>query len=208
MKIAELFTDTKIVVRIQERLPSLFHLAELESSRGGNVGMEVGSIREKIVIALLIYKFGEHNVETDIPTTQPDVDVKVFNEPISVKTITGKSLNGVKLIWTVDEKKASEFRQRYSPSSDMLLVQVNWNNSGWFYLFPKSVQVEIFNQVGSQTYIKLPKPGTNPRGVEIAGEALRLLANHPKSLKIPINWLRETIDYNPYERWLELWQKD
>ncbi|WP_247215878.1 ThaI family type II restriction endonuclease [Synechococcus sp. C9] len=208
MKIAELFTDTKIVVRIQERLPSLFHLAELESSRGGNVGMEVGSIREKIVIALLIYKFGEHNVETDIPTTQPDVDVKVFNEPISVKTITGKSLNGVKLIWTVDEKKASEFSQSYAPSSDMLLVQVNWNNSGWFYLFPKSVQVEIFNQVGSQTYIKLPKPGTNPRGVEIAGEALRLLANHPKSLKIPINWLRETIDYNPYERWLELWQKD
>lgn len=90
----------------------------------------------------------------------------------------------------------------------MLLVQVNWNNLGWFYLFPKSVQVEIFNQVGSQTYIKLPKPGTNPRGVEIAEEALHRLANHPKSLKIPINWLWEMIDYNPYERWLALWQKD
>ena len=54
MKIAELFDDEKIVVRIQERLPLLFHLAELESSCGGKVGMEVGSIREKIIIALLI----------------------------------------------------------------------------------------------------------------------------------------------------------
>lgn len=105
MKIAELFTDNRIVVRIQERLPSLFHLAELESSRGGKVGMEVGSVREKIIIALLIYKFGEYNVETDIPTTQPDVDVKVFHEPISVKTITGERLNAVKLIWTVDKKR-------------------------------------------------------------------------------------------------------
>lgn len=60
---------------------------------------------KKIIIALLIYKFGEHNVETDIPTTQPDVDVKVCHEPISVKKITGKRLHGVKLIWTVDEKK-------------------------------------------------------------------------------------------------------
>jgi len=105
MKIAELFDDEKIVVRIQERLPLLFHLAELESSRGGKVGMEVGSIREKIIIALLIYKFGENNVEINIPTTQANVDVQVFNEPISIKTITGKRLHGVKLIWTVDQKK-------------------------------------------------------------------------------------------------------
>ena len=62
MKIAELFDDEKIVVRIQERLPLLFHLAELESSCGGKVGMEVGSIREKIIIALLICKFGENTV--------------------------------------------------------------------------------------------------------------------------------------------------
>ena len=110
MKIAELFDDEKIVVRIQERLPLLFHLAELESSCGGKVGMEVGSIREKIIIALLIYKFGENNVEINIPTTQADVDVQVFNEPISIKTITGKRLHGVKLIWTVDQKKASQFQ--------------------------------------------------------------------------------------------------
>ena len=44
------------------RLPYLFHLAELDSSRAGKIGMEVGSLRERIIVALLIYKFGEDNV--------------------------------------------------------------------------------------------------------------------------------------------------
>jgi len=51
--------------------------------------MEVGSLRERIIVALLIYKFGEENVKTDIPITEPEVDVKLFNQPISIKTITG-----------------------------------------------------------------------------------------------------------------------
>jgi hypothetical protein len=208
LKITDLFTDDKLLARIQERLTSLFYLAELESSRAGKVGMEVGSVREKIIIALLIYKFGKDNVETDIPITQSEVDVKVFNEPISIKTITGRNLSGVKLVWTVDAEQAFNFSQSYFPHFDILLTQVNWGNLGWFYLFPRSAQVEIFNRVGRQIYIKLPKAGTNPRGVEISAEALRLLANHSESLKIPIHWIRKKTDYNPYERWLELWKKD
>lgn len=207
-RITELFTDDKLVARIQERLPLLFYIAELESSRAGRVGMEVGSARERIIIALLIYKFGEDNVNTDIPITQPEVDVKVFDDPISIKTIAGKNLGGVKLIWTVDSEQASLFSQNYSPRYDILLVQVNWGNVGGFYLFPKSVQREVFRQIGRGAYIKLPKVGTNPRGVEISAEALKLLADHPRSLKIPINWFRKQIDYDPYERWLELWRKD
>ena len=52
-EIKELFSDKELVERIQSRLPKLFHIAELESSRAGKVGMEVGSIREKIIVALL-----------------------------------------------------------------------------------------------------------------------------------------------------------
>jgi len=46
--IENLFTDHEIVTKIQEKLPKFFHLAELETMRGGKVGMEVGSLREKI----------------------------------------------------------------------------------------------------------------------------------------------------------------
>lgn len=55
-RLVEIFEDKKLVDKIGKRLPYLFQLAELESSRAGKVGMEVGSLREKIVIALLIYK--------------------------------------------------------------------------------------------------------------------------------------------------------
>ena len=41
-----LFEDKNIVLKIQRRLPFLFQLAEIESSRAGKTGMEAGSVRE------------------------------------------------------------------------------------------------------------------------------------------------------------------
>ncbi len=58
-RVIELFEDEKLVEKIKSRLPYLFQLAELESSRAGKTGMEVGSVCERIIVALLIYKFGE-----------------------------------------------------------------------------------------------------------------------------------------------------
>ena len=59
----EMFEDEALRSKIRKRLPYLYHLAELESSRAGKIGMQVGSVRESIIIALLIYKFGESNVK-------------------------------------------------------------------------------------------------------------------------------------------------
>jgi hypothetical protein len=44
----EIFEDEKLVEKIKRRLPHLFQLAELESSRAGKTGMEVGSVRKKM----------------------------------------------------------------------------------------------------------------------------------------------------------------
>ncbi|RLC67524.1 MAG: type II restriction endonuclease subunit R, partial [Chloroflexi bacterium] len=55
-RLVEIFEDQKLVQKIKKKLPYLFQLAELESSRAGKIGMEVGSLREKIIVALLIYK--------------------------------------------------------------------------------------------------------------------------------------------------------
>ena len=124
-RLVEMFDDEELMQRIKERLPRLFHLAELESSRAGKIGMEVGSLREKILIALLLYKFGEANVDTQLGITEPEIDVILFGEPISIKTITNKRLSGVKLVWTVDPQKAHEFRENYYPRCDILLAQIN-----------------------------------------------------------------------------------
>jgi len=207
-KLIEIFEDEKLVKRIKNKLPYLFQLAELESSRAGKVGMEVGSLREKIIIALLIYKFGEENVETEISITEPEVDVKLFGKPISIKTITGKSLSGVKLIWTVDAQKVREFRESYYPHCDILLVQINWGSTGGFYYIPLETQRKLFDRIGRNRYIKLPKPGTNPRGVEITKEALTTLVNDNLSRSIKIRWQKTKIEFNPYKRWIDHWRED
>lgn len=208
MNINELFTDKILVAKIQRRLPELFYLAELESSRAGKVGMEVGSAREKILIALLLYKFGEENIQTNLPIHEPEADVIVFGRPLSIKTMTGTRFNSVKLIWTVDHDQAIEFSHRYIPTCDMLLTQVNWGSVGGIFLFSKEAQIETLEKMGREDYIKLPKAGTNPRGVEVSGKALSEMSKHPQTLKFPVQWRRKSMAYNPYQRWLDLWQED
>lgn len=207
-RLIELFEDEKLVKKIKKRLPYLFQLAELESSRAGRIGMEVGSLRERIIIALLIYKFGEANVETEIPITEPEIDVKLFGQPISIKTITRKGFSGVKLIWTVDPQKARDFRETYHPQCDILLIQINWSSTGGLYYIPLEVQKKLFDEVGGERYLKLPKPGTNPRGVEITKEALSRLAKNEMTKVIKIHWQKVKIDYNPYRRWIDYWRED
>ena len=112
-RLIEIFDDETLVAKIKRRLPYLFQLAELESSRAGKIGMEVGSVRERIIVAMLIYKYGNGNVETEVPITAAEVDVLLFGEPVSIKTITGKSFGGVKLVWTVAAQKAKTFRELY-----------------------------------------------------------------------------------------------
>lgn len=207
-RLGEIFEDRKLVEKIKKRSPYLFQLAELESSRAGKIGMEVGSLREKIIVALLIYKFGEKNVETEIPITQPEVDLNLFGQAISIKTFTGKRFTGVKLIWTVDAQKAKEFRESYYPHCDILLLQINWNARGGFYYIPLEAQEKLFRRIGREEYIKLPKPGTNPRGVEISKNALSHLVEDKEVRVIGITWRRSKIDYNPYKRWVDYWKEE
>jgi hypothetical protein len=73
---------------------------------------------------------------------------------------------------------------------------------------PIEVQKMLFDEIGRQNYIKLPKPGTNPRGVEITKEALSSLVKNRESKRIEINWQRIKIEFNTYKRWVDLWRED
>lgn len=206
-QLAQLFDDKEIIKRIRNRLPNLFRLAELESSRAGKIGMQVGSIRENILVALLIYKFGEENVETEIPIVEPEIDVKLFRKPISIKTITSPSFGGVKLIWTVDAQKAREYRESYCPICDILLARIHWNNIGGLYYIPLESQKRLFDEIGREHYIKLPIAGTNPRGVEFGRNVLARLVTDNQSKHIEINWQSNITEFKPYKRWLDLWKE-
>jgi len=47
--LVEIFEDKALTDKIKKRLPYFYQLAELESSRAGKIGMEVGSLREKVL---------------------------------------------------------------------------------------------------------------------------------------------------------------
>lgn len=130
-------------------------------------------------------------METNIQITEPETDVKIFGEPISIKTITGRSFNGIKLRWTVDSTMAKEFMKSYQPYCDIVLVQVNWGYEGGFYYIPLESQQKVFDQLGRDKYIKLPKQGTNPRGIEITKEAMLRLIDSEISRNIPIIWQKK-----------------
>ncbi|MHB9295822.1 hypothetical protein PilKf_01574 [Pillotina sp. SPG140] len=132
----------------------------------------------------------------------------IYGNPLSIKTITGKNPSGVKLIWTVDTQKAWEFSNTYIPRCAMILVHINWDNNGGLYYISKAIQNKTLESMGRENYIKLPKQGTNPRGVEVHGYAMKQLISNPETLKISINWKREPIYFKPFERWVALWQKD
>ncbi len=203
----EIFEDTALKRKIRKRLPQLFRIAELECSRAGKIGMQVGSARENIIVALLIYKFGENNVDTEIPITEPEVDVKLFGQPVSIKTITGRGFSGVKLVWTIDAQNAKEFQESYYPSSDILFVQIVWGAIGGLYFIPVEAQRNLLEKIGSERYIKLPKQGTNPRGAEITKEALLSLIQSQETKVIEIDWQKPEIDYQPYQRWVDYWSE-
>ena len=207
-EINKIFEEENIILKIKDKLPYLFQLAEIDNSRDGKLGMEIGSARERILVALLIYKFGSENVISNIAITQSEIDVIVYNEPISIKTVTGKNVIGVKLIWTVDASKALQFIDKYSPECDILFAHINWNSTGALYLLSKEAQKEVLIECGKNLYFKLPKEGTNPRGVEISNLAIRKLVEHQSTRKIEIDWKRnDDIEYNNYDRWVDEWKQ-
>ncbi len=76
------------------------------------------------------------------------------------------------------------------------------------FWIPLEIQKRVFEDVGKERYIKLPKPGTNPRGVEITKEALRSLVDAEETKNIEITWQRAEIDYKPYKRWVDYWMEE
>ncbi|MGB8226485.1 MAG: ThaI family type II restriction endonuclease [Sedimentisphaerales bacterium] len=209
-KIKSIFQDNQVAEKIKKKLPVLFSIAELECSRAGRVGMEVGSLREKILVAMLIHFFGNENVETEIPITKSEVDVKVFDTPISIKTVTtkGRSLGSVKIIWTVDAKSSLNFRENYHPSCDLLLVKIKWGNTGNLFYIPLDVQQEVFSCIGRNQYITLPKPMTNPRGATFASSALKEIIENKQTINLEIFWKKQEIVYETYKRWTDMWEEE
>lgn len=226
--ILTLFDDEQTNLKIQRKLPLLFGLAEAQVMRGGKVGMEAGVLREKVLIALLIYKYSKDKVNYNISTTESETDVQVDGHCVSIKTVTLQSpttIPTVKVSWTVDAQSADDFVKKYKPKCDILLAvicrdksvqqseQSNASQRGLgLYIIPIEVQLKVLQALGHDKYLKKPKQGTNPRGIEFSKEAMRNILFHGDTKYLPISWVLprsyEELQERSYEQWVELWCKD
>lgn len=206
-RLIEVFKDPDFIDFTQSGLPHLFQIAALETSRGGRGGMEVGTVREQVIIALLIRYFGRDNISIG-HITEAETDVSVFGIPISIKTITKTAYSGVKAVWTVDPAAIVRFVNSYRPNCAIILVRIHrTGGTGGFHFIPLEVQQAIFNEYGKDRFFKIPRLDTNPRGVEFDKDALRAMASHADSVFFPITWTRTNIEYDIYQRWVDAWKE-
>ncbi len=111
-------------------------------------------------------------------------------------------------------RQVTRFVEAYEPKCDMLLVVVRWGGTGGFYGIPLRAKAEVFETLGKERYLRLPKRGTNPRGVEISSEGMEKLLKHRLTKVLEIDWQRPTdleareLKLAPYMRWLQYWQSD
>lgn len=206
---SELFCPStqKQIIRV---LPTLFNIVDKENRRGNKLNMGVGFARERILVALFMYVYGKGSVKFPAEISHK-MDIKVNGHPVSIKTKTGRGTAGVKLVWTSDREKINKFCSSYRPASELLYVNIIWNSTGRFYLVPLSAQIEIYNELTPEGYMKLPREGTNSRGVEISYKAMRKLLSHSATRSMEIQWNEDTSlpggkEWTPYKRWLESWE--
>ena len=136
-KLQLIFKDQNIKTKLRKKLPRLFQIAETENTKGGKLGMEIGVIRERIMIAFFINEFGRESVNVNLPVNETEIDFILFKKPISIKTISSKTIKNIKIIWTTDFIKVRNFVNHYVCKSDLLIIHVNWNFTGGIYLVKK-----------------------------------------------------------------------
>lgn len=111
-------------------------------------------------------------------------------------------------MWTVDWEQVQKFITQFAPQSDMVYVNIVWGGKGGLHIIRKETQQLLHAKNGMHWYCKLPRQGTNFRGVEISKEAMRSFVEHESTLCIPIAWNRDKSLLEErvlYRRWEELW---
>ena len=75
-------------------------------------------------------------------------------------------------------------------------------------MFDLNAQKITIKKLGrDKNYFKIPKLDTNPRGVEFSKEAIDELIKLC-NLKIEIDWNKPDINFDPKQRWKEIWNSD
>jgi len=188
--ITSAFNDPVFKKMVQGKLPKLFKEAQTEAETYSNT-MAVGLHRKKKIIGLLIKFLGSTKVDDVFSTKMSELDVRIDNHEISIKTISNN--NALKITWTTESKKVALLMKEYIPRYDIILAKINWDMkdiyqpSGLFFI-PKDTQKNILYKLGRNNYIKPPKEGTNAKGIQLTKQAFKELLADNDTLHIDVDW--------------------
>lgn len=207
-QLRSLFHKRDVVSYIQKVLPDLFYKAEMECTRGGKIGPEVGCLREQQLVSMLKYFLPKGNVNEDVPSMMPEVDVEISGKPLAIRT--AKDINGVKASWKVDPIQVENFINTYRPKADLLFVHVQWGKNDLFEKYPSIYHVPIEAAIMVHTrlgkgYLVPPKKGTDSKGIQFSRRAIMELLNHPLTAVMSVEWIRPTYKHDPLHRWFKMW---
>ena len=97
--IVNLFNDEHKIEDFLERLPIAF---EIVSNEIPPRNPAIGILREHVIIGYFISALGKDKVSVPTQGNERGFDVVVYDEKLSIKTVTGNGHGSVKVLWTVD----------------------------------------------------------------------------------------------------------
>lgn len=163
--------------QVQKELIYLYQQSQLECTKNGKLSMEIGSSREKDLIAILYRHIGpdvQYNVDIHVPE-----DVKIFGENFSIKHSSAPVGQGsIKWKWTSDTKQANRFKEQLMSSStseyykNMILVYVdNYSMKITIIGILKQVVIDGVKILLEDAFIS--RTGNNNRGVEFSNRMIK-----------------------------------
>ena len=199
--IVKILRSPYFIGNIERKLPPAFEMVGQQTS-----GPEVGGLREAVLIGMFMAFFGDEQVVPNESAVKADIDCYVGDGPLSIKTVTGKALNNVRIKWTVDPEKVREFIDTFKPTCDLLIVRILWEAQGRISYLPLETQQQAYAKLGTGYFDY--RPGTNTRGVNLSRAALESMEKDPKATIVPVQWYRSVEPQPKYDRWVSYWRDE
>lgn len=202
--IVEMLQSPDYLERIKKKLPPAFEIVQQQAS-----GPEVGVLREAVLIGMFMAFLEKGKVTPNTSAVEADIDCYVGDAPLSIKTVTGTNMGGVRIKWTSDQEKAREFIASFSPECDLLVVRIVWEAEGRISYIPVEAQQAVFSRLGRSEYLDY-RQGTNTRGVNLSRQALTAIENNRQSVVLRLQWYKsaQPRPESKYDRWVSYWREE
>jgi hypothetical protein len=162
-------------------LVHLYQISNLENTRNERLTAEVGTSREKDLIAYICHTLKNKEVDYKI-NNEAEEDLIVSGRKISIKHSSNKSCSGasVKVHWAENKNKQSEFIKTFEFTCDILLVFVRFSaddvshGNVEFLYFSK----EMLNHFKKKMNNIFKTRNSNGRGIEFSKVFFDAIVDH------------------------------